>query len=54
VIACLPTFNAGLADRVVATRERVDGFSSIEDFGTVLDLPGDQVEHLRDRVVFLL
>jgi hypothetical protein len=53
VIACLPTFNAELADRVVATRERVDGFSSIEDFGTVLDLPGDHVEHLRDRVVFL-
>jgi DNA uptake protein ComE-like DNA-binding protein len=53
VIACLPTFDVELAGRVVAARERVDGFSSIEDFGTVLDLPGSQVEHLRDHVVFL-
>ncbi len=53
VIACLPTFDAELADCVVTARERVDGFSSIEDFGTVLDLPGSQVEHLRDHVVFL-
>jgi hypothetical protein len=53
VIACLPTFDAELADRVVAARERVDGFSSLEDLGTVLDLSGSQVEHLRDHVVFL-
>ncbi len=53
VIACLPTFDAELAGRIVTARERVDGFASLEDFGTVLDLPGDQVEHLRDRVVFL-
>ncbi len=53
VVACLPTFDAELAGRVVAARERVDGFASLEDFGTVLDLPGNQVEHLRDHVVFL-
>jgi DNA uptake protein ComE-like DNA-binding protein len=53
VIACLPTFDVELADHVVAASERVDGFSSIEDFGTILDLPGSQVEHLRDHVVFL-
>ena len=53
VIACLPTFDAELAGRIVTARERVDGFASLEDFGTVLDLPGDHVEHLRDRVVFL-
>jgi DNA uptake protein ComE-like DNA-binding protein len=47
------TFDVELADRVVTARERVDGFSSIEDFGTVLDLPGSQVEHLRDHVVCL-
>jgi DNA uptake protein ComE-like DNA-binding protein len=53
IIACLPTFDAELAGRIVTARERVDGFASLEDFGTVLDLPGDQVEHLRGRVVFL-
>jgi Type II secretion system (T2SS), protein K len=39
VVACLPSFDVELADRVVTARERIDGFSSIEDFGTVLDLP---------------
>jgi hypothetical protein len=34
-------------------RERVDGFASLEDFGTVLDSPGNQVEDLRHHVVFL-
>jgi DNA uptake protein ComE-like DNA-binding protein len=53
VIACLPAFDAETAARVVATRERIDGFASLEDFGAVLDLPGDQVERLRDHVVFL-
>jgi hypothetical protein len=53
IIAYLPTFDAELAGRIVTARERVDGFASLEDLGTVLDLPGDQVEHLRDRVVFL-
>jgi DNA uptake protein ComE-like DNA-binding protein len=53
VIASLPTFDSKLAGRIVTARERVDGFASLEDFGTVVDLPGDQVEHLRDRVVFL-
>jgi hypothetical protein len=53
IIACLPTCDAELADRIVATREQVDSFASLEDFGLVLDLPGDQVECLRDRVVFL-
>jgi hypothetical protein len=53
VIACLPTFDKQLADRVVAARERVGGFASLEDLGTVLDLPGEQVEDLRHHVVFL-
>jgi Helix-hairpin-helix motif len=53
VIAALPTFDAELARRVIAARERVDGFASLEDLGTVLDLPGDQVEDLRHHVVFL-
>jgi len=53
VIACLPTFDKELAGRVVAARERVGGFASLEDLGTVLDLAGDQVEDLRHHVVFL-
>jgi DNA uptake protein ComE-like DNA-binding protein len=53
VIACLPTFDKELASRVVAARDRIGGFASLEDLGTMLDLPGDQVEDLRHRVVFL-
>jgi DNA uptake protein ComE-like DNA-binding protein len=53
VIACLPNFDAELAGRVVAARKQIDGFASLEDLGIVLDLPGDQIEHLRDHVVFL-
>jgi hypothetical protein len=53
VIATLPGFDRELARRVLAAREQLDGFSSLEDLGTVLDLPGDQVEDLRDHVVFL-
>jgi DNA uptake protein ComE-like DNA-binding protein len=53
VITCLPTFDKKLAGRVVTARARVGGFSSLEDLGTVLDLPGDQVEDLRHHVVFL-
>jgi len=49
----LPGIDDGLATRIVEVRAQVDGFSSLEDFGTVLDLPGDQVERLRDHVVFL-
>ncbi len=53
VIACLPTFDKELAGRVIAARERIGGFASLEDLGTMLDLPGDQVEDLRHHVVFL-
>jgi DNA uptake protein ComE-like DNA-binding protein len=53
VIACLPNFDAELARRVIDTREEIDGFASLEDLGIVLDLPGNQVERLRDHVVFL-
>lgn len=52
-IASLPSIDLELARRVVAAREAVDGFSSLEDFGSVLDLPGDMVEQVREHVVFL-
>jgi predicted MFS family arabinose efflux permease len=42
-----------LARQIVSVRERIDGFSSLEDLGMTMDLPGDLVEDLRGRVVFL-
>ncbi len=53
VIACLPSLGKDLAEQIVVTRERLGGFVSLEDLGNVLDLPGDQVEDLRQHVVFL-
>jgi hypothetical protein len=53
VIAAAPGFDTELAGRIVAAREQVDGFTSLEDLGTVLELPGDRVEDVRDHVVFL-
>jgi DNA uptake protein ComE-like DNA-binding protein len=53
VIATLPGFDRELARRLLAAREQVDGFTSLEDLGTVLDLPGEKVEDLRRHVVFL-
>jgi hypothetical protein len=52
-IAGLPGINRRLALRIVEVRERVSGFSSLEEFGMVLDLPGDVVEHLRGLIVVL-
>ncbi len=52
-LARLPGIDDALATRIIETRAETNGFSSLEDFGTVLDLPGDAVERLRDRVVFL-
>lgn len=49
----LPGVDDALATRIIETRTEVNGFSSLEDLGTVLDLPGDLVESLRDHVVFL-
>jgi hypothetical protein len=49
----LPGVDAALAARIVALRDRIDGYESLEDFGNVLDLEGDVVERLRDHTVFL-
>ncbi len=49
----LPGIDGDTATRIVETRERVGGFSSLEDCGATLDLAGDVVEGLRGRVVFL-
>lgn len=52
-IADLPRIDAATARRIVATREDLGGFCSLEDLGMTMDLPGDVVEDLRGRVVFL-
>jgi DNA uptake protein ComE-like DNA-binding protein len=53
VIATLPGIDPALAHRIVDAREQVNGFSSLADFGGVVDLDGNAVERLRDHVVFL-
>jgi DNA uptake protein ComE-like DNA-binding protein len=45
--------DAVLAKEIVQKREENGGFSSLEDLGLVLDLPGDVVERLRGKVIFL-
>jgi Helix-hairpin-helix motif len=50
-IADLPGIDATTARKIVATRDGVGGFSSLEDLGMTMDLPGDVVEMLRGRVV---
>jgi DNA uptake protein ComE-like DNA-binding protein len=52
-IADLPGIDAATARRIVAARDGIGGFSSLEDLGLTMDLPGDVVELLRGRVVFL-
>ena len=49
----VPGIDDGLATRIVEARAQTNGFSSLEDLGAVLDLPGDLVERLRESVVFL-
>jgi hypothetical protein len=49
----LPRADQKLAEQIVKVREEVGGFDSIEDMGMTLDLPGDVVEDMRDRAVFL-
>ena len=52
-VADLPRIDAETARLIVAARDGVGGFSSLEDLGLTMDLPGDVVESLRGRVVFL-
>ena len=49
----LPGITDALATRIIEVRAQTAGFSSLEDLGTLLDLPGQLVERLRDHVVFL-
>lgn len=52
-VAALPSVTAAAATTLVAAREEVDGFESLDDMGALLDLPPRTLEELRGRVVFL-
>ncbi len=49
----LPGIDGDLATQIVEARQKVGGFSSLEDMGAAMDLDGRLVEGLRDGVVFL-
>ncbi|HEY5188796.1 MAG TPA: helix-hairpin-helix domain-containing protein [Solirubrobacteraceae bacterium] len=49
----LPGIDGDLATRMIEIRDRIGGFSSLEDLGETLDLDGGLVERLRGAVVFL-
>ena len=53
VLERLPGIDRAAARRIVAVREELDGFQSLEDFGMTMDLDGGTVEDLRRKVVFL-
>jgi Helix-hairpin-helix motif len=52
-LLALPRMDGNLATEIIETREKVNGFTSLEDMGVAMDLPGDTVEALRGAVVFL-
>ena len=52
-VAGLPGIGEELAKRIVAVREEIDGFSSLEDIGLVLSLPAATIDRIRDRGLVL-
>jgi hypothetical protein len=53
VIEELPGISRELAERIVRTREEVEGFSSLDDLAQVLDLPVALCDRIRADVVLL-
>lgn len=53
VLTQLPGVDDALAARIVKARADIGGFTAVEDLGLALDLDGNIVEGLRERVVFL-
>jgi hypothetical protein len=49
----LPGVDGEIATAIIETREKLGGFSSLEDMGETLDLAGNTVEGLRGACVFL-
>jgi hypothetical protein len=52
-LATLPGIDGGLAERIVATRDELGAFTSLEELGALLDLEAPLVEGLRERTVVL-
>jgi hypothetical protein len=52
-LTALPGVDKRLAHQIVLIRDRIGGFSSLYDAGSLLDLPAGVVDDLRDRVVCL-
>ena len=53
VLARLPGFDGVLAAKIAAARDEIHGWSSLEDMGSQMNLDGNLVEDIRDRVIFL-
>ena len=53
VLASLPGVDRALAAQLVAAREDINGWSSLEDMGSQMNLDGHLVEGIRDQVIFL-
>jgi len=53
VISRLPGVDDTLAKRIVAVREEIGGFSSLNDLGEVLELDAATIDRLRPEVVVL-
>lgn len=53
VLARLPHADEALAERIVLVRERVGGFSSVQDLGLVLALPAPVIDAWEELVVCL-
>jgi DNA uptake protein ComE-like DNA-binding protein len=49
----LPGVDGDIATEIIEGREKINGFSSLEDMGAALDLDGNLVEGLRNEVIFL-
>jgi hypothetical protein len=49
----IPGVDGNVATQIIEARQRVGGFSSLEDMGAALDLDGDLVEGMRGQVVCL-
>lgn len=52
-LARLPGMTPALARRTVRERAQAGGFSSVEDFGLILDLPPGTVDQMRDTAIFV-
>jgi hypothetical protein len=49
----IPGVDGNVATQIIEARQKVGGFSSLEDMGAALDLDGALVEGMRGQVVFL-